>query len=255
MDEWELEEWRRARWRAADVPPVDPELLEWPSRTGDDTSLCFGRLRSGPYRGELCGRPAGAGTDHVGVGYCRQHGGNEVEGRREAAMAVGHRFGQALDMTPWDALLWAVRIAAGKVAYIEHKLAQAREDSQFKPPAPAGAPGPNTVERSFLSPDAATWVADDAEPLENLNWWVKQGELWHDKLVRVSKLAIDAGVAERMVQSVELEAQLMLRATNRLLDDLALEGEARDQALTRMAGHILAIEAEGRSNDAAAYLT
>lgn len=223
---------RRGGIRARSLGSIDPDELEWPSGPGPDTSLCFGEVRSRTRVDNFCTRFAGAGTDHPGVGYCSSHGGRTPAGIREAAWAVGHKFGQALDVTPWQGLLWAVKIAAGKVAFIEAKLGEARSDEQFKPP--------REQDTTPTSADAMTVVYGE----ENLNWWVKQSELWHDKLTRVSKLAIDAGVAERLVRQLELEAQLMLKATNRMLDDLGLEGEVREKALISMSSHLLDVEAE-----------
>jgi hypothetical protein len=177
-----------------------------------DVTLCFARIGSGPRRGELCERPAGAGTSHPGVGRCRAHGGETDEGRREASWVVGHAFARELDCTPWEALLRAVRIAAGRVAFIESKLATAECD-------------------------------EDLEPEGRLWHWVRQAEEWHDKMLRASRLAIDAGVAERLVRQLELEAELMLKAANMTLDELGLEADERQRVLSSLARNMLALEA------------
>lgn len=216
------------------------DTLEWPEGPGPDTIFCFGRIKSGRREGELCTIYAGAGTSHPGLGRCWQHGGRTAEGLAEAAWVMAHKFAEALDVSPWEALLWAVRIAAGKVAYIEHKLGEATSDSQFMPPGDGQAGA-----LDGMSPDAATWTGGGA----NLNWWVKQSEFWHDRLTRVAKLAIDAGVAERLVRQIELEAQLMLRATGLMLDELGIDGEQRERALASMAGNLLALEAGEREDE------
>ena len=74
--------------------------------------------------------------------------------------------------------------------------------------------------------------------------WVLQSVLWHDKLAKISKLAIDAGVAERLVRQLELEAQLMLRATSLTFDELGLDPDTRQRALGIMSRNLLALEAE-----------
>lgn len=219
---------------------LDPETFTWNEASGPDATPCFGRIKSGAREGQLCARMAGAGTDHPGLGRCGLHGGRTPEGRMEAAWVMAHKFAEALDVSPWEALLWAVRIAAGKVAYIEHKLGEATSDSQFMPPGDGQAGA-----LDGMSPDAATWTGGGA----NLNWWVKQSEFWHDRLTRVAKLAIDAGVAERLVRQIELEAQLMLRATGLMLDELGIDGEQRERALASMAGNLLALEAGEREDE------
>lgn len=177
---------------------------------------------------EYCDRPAGNGTTHEGAGPCRRHAGRLGSGT--GAWIVAHAFARALDVTPWEGLLWAVKIAAGRVAFCEAKLAIATSDRQLEPPA-AG--------EGDWRPE--TRIGDGGT---NLNYWVKQAELWHDKLARVSKLAVDAGVAERLVRQVELEAALMLRATTLTLDELGLSEDDRSRALGIMSRNLLALEAE-----------
>jgi hypothetical protein len=207
---------------------VDGDQVTWPRR-GPDVTPCFGRIKTGPRRGEPCTRWAGAGTEHAGVGRCRQHGGSSEAGRREGAWIVAHGFARALDVTPWEALLTAVRIAAGRVAWIESKLATASDDRQLEPP----------------SNDTEAEAARDADHAgTNLNYWVRQAEVWHDRLARVSKLAIDAGVAERLVRQLELEAELMLRATSLTFDELGLDDDTRTRALGIMSRNLLALEAQ-----------
>lgn len=193
------------------VVPVDPDTLEWREGKGPDSSLCFAPLDRD--ESELCVRYAGAGTGHKGVGLCWQHGGNDENGIREAAWIVGHAFARALDVTPWEGLLQAVKIAAGRSAYCESKLATADSD-------------------------------DDLVPGGRLWEWVKLASEWHEKMAKVSKLAIDAGVAERLVRQLELEAALMLRATRLTLAELGLSDEQQEHALGIMSRNLLALEAE-----------
>jgi hypothetical protein len=124
---------------------------------------------------------------------------------------MAHGFAKALDVTPWQALLTAVKIAAGRVAFIEAKLGEAVEDSQLMPEG-------------------------------DLAWWVRQGEFWHTQMARVAKMAIDAGVAERLVKQVELEAELMLKATTLTLGELGLDEVTRERALGIMSRHLLELE-------------
>lgn len=235
-------ELERARDRAAlraslgEGTSLDVATFTWPGegqttaqlRRNPDVTLCFALIESGWRRGELCERPAGSGTSHPGVGLCWQHGGETPAGRREGAWVVAHAFARALDVTPWEGLLLAVKIAAGKVAFCEHKLSEAVEDRQLEPPRE------NAISEAGRTQDAQG---------TNLNYWVKQSELWHDRLARVSKLAIDAGVAERLVRQLELEAQLMLRATSMTFDELGLGDDIRERALGIMSRTLLQLEA------------
>lgn len=213
---------------------LDAEEMTWPGegettaqlRRNPDVTLCYARIETGPNRGYLCDKPAGMSTSHPGVGRCRQHGGETPEGRREGAWVVAHAFARALDVTPWEGLLTAVKIAAGRVAFCEAKLGTAYSDRQLEPPA-----------------DDSGAAGRTGEDGNNLHYWVKQAELWHDKLARVSKLAIDAGVAERLVRQLELEAQLMLRATSLTFEELGLSDDIRERALGIMSRKLLELEA------------
>lgn len=184
---------------------------DYATTRGPDTPLCgYPLVRR---RGERCERSAGAGTGHPGAGPCHGHVKTQATGGMIGAWVVAHGFARALECTPWDGLLWAVRIAAGRVAFIEQKLGTATCDED-------------------LQPEGQLWH------------WVKQAEVWHDKLMRSSKLAIDAGVAERLVRQLELEAQLMLKATRLTLDELGLDDDTRQRALGIMSRNLLTLEAE-----------
>ena len=124
---------------------------------------------------------------------------------------MAHGFARALDVSPWEALLTAVKIAAGRVAFIEAKLGEATDDTQLMPEG-------------------------------ELAWWVRQAEMWHDRMAKVAKMAIDAGVAERMVRQVELEAEMMLKATQLTFAELGLDDVTRERALGMMGKHLLELE-------------
>lgn len=226
---------------------VDPlELAEteylhrrrWPIKvtiTEDEGGLTYDYPQDGPdvlwclqttRTGQVCRNKAGAGTPHRGVGLCWQHEGSRT---REGAWIMAHAFARALDCTPWEGLLTAVKIAAGRVAFIEHKLSRADVDRQLEPP-----------DKNGISEAART----EDQQGTNLHYWVKQAELWHDKLAKVSKLAIDAGVAERLVRQLELEARIMLQATHRTLDELGFSDDEKQRAVVIMSRNLLALEAE-----------
>lgn len=221
--------WERMRYGEGLVLNVDEEDKRWGQVHRHDQTPCGVMITSGPRRGELCDRYAGTNTEHPGVGRCRQHGGNTPNGLREGAWAMAHAFARALDCTPWEGLLQAVRIAAGRVAFCEMKLSQVTEDRQLEPPDNKG-----------VSEAARTHDYQGT----NVYYWVKQAELWHDKLAKVSALAIQQGVAERFVRQLETEARIMLQATHRTLDELGFSDEEKQRAVVIMSRNLLALEAE-----------
>ena len=74
--------------------------------------------------------------------------------------------------------------------------------------------------------------------------WVDMLEKRGDRLARVAKMAIDAGVAERLVRQVELEAELMLKSTLFALDALGMNEDDKERALELMSAKMLELEAE-----------
>jgi hypothetical protein len=170
------------------------------------TRYCGGRTRSGTK----CKRPAGWGTDHLGRGRCKLHGGSTPSHRKAAAAEEALEFargalGSELDVGPLDALLLAVRLAAGSVAYYRLKL-QA---------VPEGTDVPATLVEGY--------------------------ERSLDRLTRSSKAAVDGGVAERQVRIAERVAERISLAAEEAMAELELApaqrsrfAEAFGRALTRL---------------------
>lgn len=186
---------------------------------------CGVRARKGRLEGHRCPNRAGQGTAHYGAGACVAHGGAKAKGRALGAWIMAHAFAQQLNVNPWDALLMAVRIAAGKVAYIEYVLGTAHDDLELEG-------------RAVRSGDDGLLVhPDTGEPLgvgqyRDLSWWVEKGELWHDRLARCAKMAVDAGIAAWQVEKVEQEAQAIARVLNAVID--GLEGKISDEQAAEM---------------------
>lgn len=78
---------------------------------------CEGKKRGGGN----CQRPAGWGTDHVGIGRCKLHGGSTPTHRRSAQVEQARRdvmvLGARRDIHPAEALLELVQCKAGEVDF------------------------------------------------------------------------------------------------------------------------------------------
>lgn len=121
-----------------------------------------------------------------------------------------------LAITPWEALLKGVRLAAGRVAWVDTQLDEAtrREDGDMNAPIVAK--------------------------------WLKESRLERTLLAKMAKAAIDGGVAERMVRQVELEGELVAAAVVKALDALDLTAEQRTLALE--AAHAQLLAADGNQD-------
>lgn len=115
-------------------------------------------------------------------------------------------YTQGRKVTPWDALLQEVEALAGQVAWLDAQIERAAGE----------------VEREGGS-------ADDALRPGGLAYdWVVMREQRGDRLAKVSKMAIDAGVAEQLLARVELQGRLLF--------------EAARIGLAEAAGHLLSPE-------------
>lgn len=156
---------------------------------------------------------------------------------------MAHAFGQALNISPMEALLWAVKVAAGKVAYIESVLGTAKDDLELEGRLVRTEPtdgGPMLL----MHPDTG-------EPLgvgqyRDLSFWVKQSELWHDKLTRSAKMAVDAGVQAWQIERIEENAQQIARVLNAVIE--GMQGSITEvqaaEIRSLMRGELLRIDEE-----------
>jgi len=166
--------------------------------------------------GRMCAYPAGAGTGHKGYGVCCWHRGQwaAVEETWRKAMELA----EELDVTPLEALLLSVRTAAAHAAWTDLQLRAAIK-------AQDGEPGDE--------PDAA------------VNKWLGESRRERTLFAKISKAAVDAGVAAALVQRIELEGNAVADAVTAALDILGLTPEDRFRALGAAQDRLLAIAGTG----------
>lgn len=100
---------------------------------------------------------------------------------------MAHMYAQEYDVSPWEALLLVIRITAGKLRYIESVLGTAESNAELE-----GRPTGQEVMGG--ANDGAVELGQD------LSWWVAQSQLERQTLAKVSKAAIDAGVAQLLIE-------------------------------------------------------
>lgn len=164
--------------------------------------------------GRRCDRLAGHRTTHEGVGRCRRHGGNTREGRAEAAWMVAHSIARELDVTPWDALLTVVRRSAGVQEYWYTQLTTQLYD-------------PSELE----------------DPESRPSHWLRNYLQAMDRTAKYSKMAVDAGVAERMAAVQEVQAAVVVRVLNEALSQASVPPEVESRLRSALAGSLRALEA------------
>jgi len=169
----------------------------------------------------FCRRVAGFGTEHLGTGRCKYHGGNSpshaIRAERDRHQAdldrASHevaRLGLPLDVDPQEALLQEVHRSAGAVAYLQ-RIVSSLEVDELKQTTS------DNVGRDWERP--AVWI-----------------ELYENErklLVAASQAAIRCGVAERQVRIAERQGELIANAVRAILTDLGVLNHPRATEVVR----------------------
>ena len=166
-----------------------------------DAAKCGAAKKQGE-RGP-CQRPAGWGTDHVGVGCCKLHGGSSpsgvVAGQRALAEKVLRAsvtaYGLPDDIDPGTALLDEVKRTAGHVRWLQEKIQSLDPDNLIRGTRSVK----RTVGQSVEGPVDVT--ATEVGPL--ISVWLELYLRERKHLAAVCKSALDAGIAERQIQLAE----------------------------------------------------
>jgi hypothetical protein len=125
-------------------------------------------------------------------------------------------MGLSLDIEPQDALLSCVQRTAGIALFCRQQV-----DALEHPDLVAkGSHGP---------PELNVWVRAEAEATE--------------RLARFSKMALDAGVAERRVRLAERTAQLIAQALEETLQELDLPAAHRARLARTFGTRLMVLEA------------
>lgn len=132
-----------------------------------------------------------------------------------SAREYGLSLAGELNVSPWDALLGQVRLLGAQVEYFKQKIA--------------------TVEA--LDPEG-TSLRPGGENHDLVALLEARGE----RLAKTAKMAIDAGVAARLVEQVETEAALMARALQLTLEKLGLDEAQKMLARQLLASNLVALE-------------
>jgi hypothetical protein len=146
---------------------------------------------------------------------------------------MAHKFAEELDVSPWEALLMVIRITAGRLRYIESVLAMAADDRELE---------------GSISSQEPTGVTEDGELTtgRNMTWWVEKSETERDRLARVSKAAIDAGVAQLLIEKELRQGEELAQTfvkTLTAMEEAGMSSDALEVARTVMRSQLqLALE-------------
>lgn len=172
--------------------------------------LCGAKKR----KGGKCGRPAGWGTKHPGVGTCKLHGGNapaaQLKGMVELARREQAVMGMPLSIEPHEAILECIRITAGEVAYASARIAELEASEAVGPVETwMERSGEHAIEETRQGPPA-------------LHIWIQVRQQAMDRLVQYSFAALKAGIEERRVRVAEQQGMLLAQAVQGILRELGV---------------------------------
>jgi hypothetical protein len=177
----------------------DPEkMCGVPRRSSDEDGT--------GHRGEPCRNLKGFGTDHPGIGECKLHGGSrpgqQRHGVKVKAQQALERLGLAVQVDPEEALLEQVWIAVGR-------------EQQLR-----------------IDYEAAIVASKNVEAVVILELWNEE----RDRVGKIAKMAIDAGIEERKVRLAERHVDFLQRLLETFADAAGVDDEARTrgfEAVTR----------------------
>jgi hypothetical protein len=153
----------------------------------DRHNLCGAKKKNG----KLCRKFAGEGTDHLGWGRCKYHLGNTPAHKKHAIAQEAKRravaFGEPVDIDAGTALIAVLQLSAGHLAWLRYSL-------------------------SF----------EDDKTSHNAQVLLRMYDDERDRVARIAKAALDAGVAERQVRLAERVGAELAEVLGAVFDDAAL---------------------------------
>lgn len=128
---------------------------------------------------------------------------------------MAHAIARGRNITPWQALLDEVRRSAGELAFFDQKIGEAPDDE------------------ALLSGGSH-------------NEWLRMRDKARLHAARIAKMALDAGVAERLVESIQSQASQVVRVLNAaiLSTELGLSDEQVQLARGIMRREMMALQRE-----------
>lgn len=167
---------------------------------------CGGKTRAGGR----CTRPSGWGTEHVGIGRCKLHGGATQSHTKAAAKVQAQRdvelFAGRRDIHPAEALLELVQWTAGEVDYWRARVRDLEEEELTWGVTKVKEGGDDRGTTEEAKPNIAYAMAVDAS----------------NRLERYSSAALKAGVDAALVRIAESQGARLFDAIEQILDALQL---------------------------------
>lgn len=191
----------------AETVPLEVVVIDTKKRVVPlPAKMCGGKKRQGEG---TCKLTAGYGTSHLGYGKCKFHFGSTQSNVKHAArlkiadeLDELRTMGEEIPIEPTAALASVMNRSAGKIAWLELKIATLRDDELTQFTGSGEKPG--------------VWLQMHADESE--------------RLAKFAKMALDAGVNERAVTLVEEQGRLINMLLHNVVNALELTPEQQERA-------------------------
>jgi hypothetical protein len=185
-----------------------------------DGPLCGSAKRGRP---DTCKNPAGKGTDHVGFGHCRYHGGNSPGGvamaRREAAYATARTMHLDVDdddeTTPEERILGRVREQSRIVAWLREEVQRLTPDALIR--SARYARRVEATAGAFPGTTTTTETGTQEHVLSQM--YARERRIYDDLLAKV----ISLGIAKRHVELAKEQGELAGRLLVAVLTEMGVD--------------------------------
>jgi hypothetical protein len=213
-------------------------------RAGEKREFCEGDRGNGK---PPCKRPAGWGTDHPGIGYCKFHGGSTTTHQMAAipTMAAGFANRVAVpEMSPRETLLWMISETTDEAAYYTLMI-RLLDDGQVWGFQESFVDRPQKQEGGGESASSRVQEIRTSEPRAHI--WIELRAKAYDRLAKFIKMAEDIGIAEREIALAERHGAQIADAIGTILEGLGLTDAQRKLAPAIVEGAIRQLEAPSGS--------
>ena len=187
-------------------------------------------------------RPAGWGTNHVGVGYCKKHLGrtatHEKSGQLVIAQQTAKRLMLPVRTNPFESLLQLEAKQRGVEQHLWDRLCAVDHDDLFVPPLSKHR---RPLNEGKDGEDPRVIVEELKEAPLDLNIAYKAWRIASDELRTTAKTVLKQGVAVQQLQlekeANDLGAKVLLRCI-----PLLLEAKDEDEMKVIVAHELIAID-------------
>ncbi|MFE5037179.1 hypothetical protein [Streptomyces sp. NPDC056683] len=191
-----------------------------PTHAGGDGPKCGAQKRQGKP-GDLCTFVAGWGTDHVGFGHCRLHGGNtrtqRTSAREQMADAEARQVLATLDVAPVADPFAALSRLAGQVLAWQEAIS------------------------SIVNDLGERLRYEGASGSEQLRAEIALYERAMDRTGHVLGMIAKLNIEDRMARVTERQADALVSALEAALAAAGVTGQQADEARKAAARHLRAV--------------